>query len=188
MISVLQQGPSEEPVTVAELRQDLRLDDARDEPLLASLITSARLLIEAQTGVRLITQNWEVLMDDWPGDQIALPHWPVQEIASLSLLGGGRHAVDAALYETALDVRPPRLLLKPGASWPRPRRAALGIAIALVAGFGASATDVPSDLRQAVRALAAHWYEHSSWQASGRGQPVPRAVQSLLQPYRALRL
>lgn len=145
-------------------------------------------MIEAQTGVRLMAQSWEVLMDDWPGAQLALPHWPVQTIKSLSLLGNGRQTVAADLYEASLAARPPRLMLKPGASWPRPRRAALGIAIALVAGFGERAEDVPTDLRQAVRVLAAHWYEHSSWQQTGRGQTVPGAVQALMQPYRALRL
>ena len=188
MISVLQQGPRAEPVSVAALRQDLRLDDARDERLLASLITSARLMIEAQTGVRLMSQNWEVLMDDWPGAEIALPHWPVQQITSVSLLGGGRHPVADNLYETHFTVRPPRLMRKPGMSWPAPRRPALGIAIALVAGFGARADSVPADLREAVRVLAAHWYEHSAWQPAGRGQSVPGAVQALMQPYRALRL
>ncbi len=58
--------PAVEPVSLAEARRILRIGHADDDALLAALIGSARRIVEARTGLRLIAQSWAVLRDDWP--------------------------------------------------------------------------------------------------------------------------
>ena len=74
-------------------------------------------------------------------------------------------------------------------AWPTPGRAANGIEIAFVAGYGAAAADVPAPIRQAILLLVAHWHEHREPVAIGDADaPVPPTVSDLLQPYRWVRL
>lgn len=50
MNPILIAGPAVEPVTVAEMRAFLRLDDAAEDELVAVLITTARHRVEAASG------------------------------------------------------------------------------------------------------------------------------------------
>ncbi|BAT61227.1 phage gp6-like head-tail connector protein [Variibacter gotjawalensis] len=49
------------------------------------------------------------------------------------------------------------------------------------------AADVPAALRQAMRLLIAHWYEHRAT-ASDRAAQIPDGVGALIAPYRELSL
>jgi uncharacterized phiE125 gp8 family phage protein len=72
---------------------------------------------------------------------------------------------------------------------PRPGRAVAGIEIDVEAGYGATASDVPEPLKQAIRQLVTHWYENR-----GAGPPdenalrMPASVAALVAPYRVLTL
>lgn len=58
--------------------------------------------------------------------------------------------------------------------------------IRFTAGFGASWGDVPSDLRQAVMMLAAHFYENRNAQPDTGG--LPFGVLVLLEAYRVTQI
>ena len=190
MISFLVNGPLLEPVEVEELRQDLRLD-GDDDLLLSSLITSARILIEANIGVRMISQSWDIMYDGWPtngAQSIKLPYWPISDITGIYTLGNGRDMVDSNIYESELSQRVPQILLRSGFSWPVTKRRQLGVLISVVAGFGNTAADVPEPLKQAIRFLATYWYESRDWQSFGVGKKIPDIVQTLLLPYKKMRI
>ena len=74
MSAILTIGPVREPVEVADLQRHLRLDSG-DDDLLASLISAARMTIEAQSGLRLINQHWRMLIDGWPDASLVLQQW-----------------------------------------------------------------------------------------------------------------
>jgi uncharacterized phiE125 gp8 family phage protein len=191
MALVMTSGPASEPVTVAEAKAHLRLDGAAEDLLIASLILTSRLHIEAALGLALITQSWRLILDRWPEwPEVPIPLRPVQAIASVNILSedGTPAAMPASGY--ILDGRgvPPRLI-RTGARWPAPGRAAAGIEVAFTAGYGAAASDVPAPIRQALLMLVAHWYEHRD--PIEIGSPVlaiPSAVSELLAPYREARL
>lgn len=186
MISVLKRGPAIEPVTVAELRDHLRLD-ADDDKLLRSLISSARLLVEAQTGLRLIEQSWHVLLSAWPGEAVALPHRPVIAVDSIRLVGDTTTTLDPADYEVEADARP-ALIIAGAKGWPAVPRARHGIRIEARFGYGAASGDVPDPLRLAVLMLAAHWYEMDDWHGCNQATSIPGRVEMLIGGYREMRL
>ena len=192
MALVLTSGPGVEPITLAEAKAHLRIDGSVEDTLILSLVITSRLHIEAALGLALITQGWSYFIDAWPpGDQLALPLRPVQSIAAVKLYAADESVVivPADTYLVDGAATPARLVRQGSLTWPAPNRAANGIEIAFVAGYGDAAADVPAPIRQAILLLVAHWHEHREPVAIGApNAPVPSMVAELLQPYRRVRL
>jgi uncharacterized phiE125 gp8 family phage protein len=66
-------GPAAEPVTLADMRAFLRLDDPAEDELVTTLIATARECVEAASGRRLIAQTWRLALDRWPCRRIVDP-------------------------------------------------------------------------------------------------------------------
>ena len=188
MSSLLVTPPALEPVPLAQAKAHLRVSNSDEDQLIAMLIVSARRIVEARSGLLLISQVWSCYDDRWPGDGImALPLAPVSAIEELAVFGEDdvKAVIDGALYYADLASRPPRLLLRGSRLWAPPGRALNGIAVTLTAGFGADPEAVPEPLRQAILVLVAHWYEHR-----GNANPPapPLTLEALIRPYREVRL
>lgn len=198
------------PLSLGELKAQLRLEDdqVQEDALLMAMLRSAVESCERFTGRALMTQTWTLFRDAWPGAPdaalheglseapshelpaagIALPKPPLQSVVHVktydetdvaTIWGAGNYFVDTAR-------EPGRLVARRGGSLPLPTRAANGIEIRFVAGYGADPADVPEALRQGLLMLAAHLYEH-------RGEDPEQAMQAsgafgLWRPYRVLRL
>jgi uncharacterized phiE125 gp8 family phage protein len=189
MTSYLLSGPAAEPVSLAEAHVALRLDDNTQDGLVATLITAARMHVEAVTGRALISQSWRVVLDCLPlGGFIALPVGPVLSVTAITALdsAGAPHALPLDGVSPGLG-EPPRLFLPPGLSLATMLRPAQGIEIDYVAGFGSNATDVPAPLRQAMLLLVAYWFENRE-SLSGTSPGVPAGLDLLIAPYRMVRL
>jgi uncharacterized phiE125 gp8 family phage protein len=189
---ILTSGPAAEPVALADAKAHLRVDGAAEDMLIASLIVTSRLHVEAAAGLALITQGWSWFLDAWPpGPALRLPLRPVQSIAAVRIFDENAvaTALDPATYLLDGAGLPPRLVRQGTLVWPRPGRSANGIEVAFTAGYGNAAADVPPPLRQAILLLVAHWYEHRSpLEPGARVEPVPDMVSDLLAPYRTPRL
>jgi uncharacterized phiE125 gp8 family phage protein len=191
MALVLTSAPAAEPVTLAEAKAHLRLDHAGEDALIATLITTARLHIEAALGLALITQSWSYRLDAWPsGGSIVLPLRPVQSMGAVRVTAADGTVATLAPEGYLLDGAsvPPRLVAT-APPWPRPGLVVQGIEMAFTAGYGNAASAVPPPIRQALLLLVAHWYEHREpVLIGGAAAPVPDTVATLLAPYRMVRL
>lgn len=188
MGAVLIEAPAREPVSLAEARAQLGLAHGDDDALVSTLISAARRVVEARTGLVLMHQHWLCLFDDWPdGGAMALPVAPVAEVEELAVFGEdeAKAVIDPAHYVADLASRPARLMLRGSRAWPRPARVANGIGVKVLAGFGPDPSDVPEPLRQAVLLLVAHFYAQRGSEA---GSGLPLGLAPLLDPYRAVRL
>ena len=188
MALVLTAPPAVEPVTLAEAKAHLRAEDT----LIASLIITSRLHIEAALGLALVTQSWSYFIDAWPrGPQLSLPLRPVQSIGAVKLYAADETVTILPADTYFLDgaATPARLVRQGSLAWPKPGRTASGIEIAIIAGYGNSAVFVPAPIRQAILLLVAHWHEHREPVAIGQANAsVPSTVSDLLLPYRWVRL
>ena len=191
MALVMTSAPAAEPISLAEAKAHLRVDGDEEDALISSLILTSRLHIEAALGIALVTQSWRLVLDRWPKSaSVPVPVHPLQAVAEVRVFAadGTPDVVAAQSYIVDVASTPGRII-RAGASWPPPGRAAGGIEIDFTAGYGADATSVPQPIRQALLLLVAHWYEHRDPIEIGAAETaIPQAVSRLLAPFRSRRL
>ncbi len=180
MSLTLKQGPDAEPVSLAEAQKYLRIEAGEEENLISSLITAARLLIEAQTARVMITQVWTLRARCPASGKIPIPLAPVIRVQNVRRAGQGGALLDISeeQYEVAAENGQTAICLSPGSSG--------RFTIEFEAGFGAQPGDVPQPLRQAVMQAVAAWFEERGAAPAPAGLP-PAAV-ALIAPYRKARL
>ncbi|MFZ7090419.1 head-tail connector protein [Primorskyibacter sp. 2E233] len=193
MILVEETQVPEAALPVDALKQHLRLgsgfaEDNVQDAVLGSFLRAAMASIEARCSKALITRSFVMTLNEWRDATVqVLPVAPVLAITEMTLVDGYGAAtvVDPARYRLEKDTFAPRL--KPRGTF-LPGIASDGaVEIRFEAGFGASFTDLPADLAQAVLLLAAHYYEYRDETALGQGC-MPFGVTSLIARYRPMRL
>jgi len=186
MISYLLAGPAEEPVSLAEARAFLRLDGTAEDGLVTTLIAAARLHLEGTTGRALVRQSWRLVLDRWPMEQaLRLPVSPVLDLVAVRAFDeqDDEHAIGLGQFQ----FEPAGLLVAATVAGMPVLRERLGIEIDYDAGYGA-AGDVPADLKQALLALVAHWFEHRDATVVAASGTAPAGFDRLVAHYRAVRL
>lgn len=168
--------PAVEPVTPAEVLQQLRLEPD-DESLDPNLVIAAREWCEDHQNRAYITQTLELALDRWPCScEIEIPRPKLQSVTSLIYTDKDGAATTWAPSNYSVDDYSfvGRLVKAHGVSWPSVCLAVVnGVKVRYIAGYGDTADTVPTKIKQAITILTMHWYEH------GMCDPPP-AVLSLL--------
>lgn len=175
-------GPTQEPVTLQEAKDHLRLDTDDDDALVQRLIVAARVWVEGQTHRALMTQTWDQTVDyQYPFIQyrpnIKFEINPVQSVSSFQYADGSSPMPTLAADQYIAVTKDHGSYIVPeyGVSWPTVRCVPEAIRIRFVAGY----TDVPEPLKHAIYMLIAHWYENR--EEVGRGTDL---VEPLIAAYR----
>lgn len=167
--------PTEEPVSLAELKEHIKIDGAAEDGALSGYLLAARRMIEARYNLAIVAQGWRLTLGAAPCD-VALPLSPALSVDSVGIVRAGvTETLSPSAYEAVLGARP-RVRLK--AAYPD-----AGLVIAFTAGWP-DAGAVPEELKLAVKTLAAHFYERREGEA-GDGAP---GVVRILSAYRQVRL
>lgn len=181
-------APTVEPLSAAEVKSHIRVDDATDDTLIGDYIEAARNWIEAYTRRQIITASWVCYLDAFPDDTfVKLAYPPLQSITSLKYYdtaGTLQGPWAAANYSVDIASIPGRVHLAYGISWPATRDIPNAVQITFKAGYGDAATSVPEAIRTAMRQLIGHWYERRESVAETKLAEVPQSVERLLWPYR----
>ena len=169
-------APASEPVTLAEAKLYLRVDGTGEDSLITSMIAAAREAAEQYLRRSLITQTWKVAYDDAMPDEVKLPFGPVQSITSVKSItsAGVETTISASTY--TLNAAKDTLCFDASVH-------GFVVEIVYVAGYGASASSVPSSIRLGLMS-------HLSALFDARGQEVaiPPSAVMLYQPFREVRL
>lgn len=181
--------PAAEPLTLAEVKAHLRLDDGEEDALLLSLVAAAREHLERETGLCLMAQSWRLHLDDWPADGIIrIAKSPVQAIQTVTVFDADGEPLQVPLEDHLLDGggRPARLWLRHP---PAPGQAMNGIEIDFAAGYGEAGTDVPDTLKRAMLIHVGHMFAFRGVIPPDR-QPagIPDGYERLVAPFRMRRL
>jgi uncharacterized phiE125 gp8 family phage protein len=171
-------------ISVDELIAHSNIVSGEDSDFLQAKIEAAEKHLEQATGRAFLTQTRTVHFDGFCR-RLELPVSPVQSITSVKYLdrNGVEHTIDPADYTAApLNSDDPAYLYPAsGKSWPM----ADMVTVELVAGYGEASANVPAPLKEAVKQLAAHWYENREAVLVGvNAQAIPLGLFDLIEPYR----
>jgi len=181
---ILVTAPTEEPVSLADVKAHLRIDITDDDALLGTYITVARRFCERYQNRAYITQTWKLVLDDWPDDdEIELPYPPLQSVTSIVYYDteDNDNTLATTVYMVDADSEPGRVTLKYNQTWPyttlRPYN---GIEITYVAGYGDATGDVPENVVHAIKLLVGHLYENREATGIRPLSEIPFTVKALL--------
>lgn len=184
-------APDNEPLTVQQAKDHLRLDTDDDDGLLLDLITASRVWIEGQTHRALITQTWDYGIDGGYSYRkgipyIDLPLNPVASVTSISYVSGAspNPTLSASSYTVAARTHGSYIVPAYNSTWPTP----LAVPDAVVVRFVAGEASCPKPLERAVAMLVTHLYENREPVNTGQGQvivEVPYSIEAMISPYRA---
>jgi len=183
-------APASEPVTRAEAKLFCRVDGDSDDSLFDDVvIPAAREHVELFTGRALINQTLLYSLPEFPACDdgvIRLPKPPLASVTSIAYVDtdGASQTVDS--WQSDIRSSPGRIKPAYDASWPATRDVLNAVTITYVAGYGASGSSVPADIRKALLTLILHFYDERAAIIAGAAAETPKAVDSLLWPYRVL--
>lgn len=178
--------PSIEPVSLDEMKTYLKLDHDHDDLMLSAFLIAARVHLENATNRHFITQTWRLELTIPCGTSIELPLQPVQRVlaAAMQSAQGDLLALDLAGFRLHTNQSPATLKLLEPSCW----RPGSKLLIDLETGFGPQKEDVPAPIRQAIKILAAEWYEKRLVADPASLPQISTTLMTLLSPYRVLRL
>ncbi|ADG70062.1 phiE125 gp8 hypothetical protein (plasmid) [Planctopirus limnophila DSM 3776] len=152
-------APADEPITLADLKRQIRVDTSDEDDQLTAYIKAARELLEEHTERALVTQTRQLYLDRFPSCQtIEIPCTPVTSIESIEYIDptGQLQELDPSSYVADLVSSPARIRPAYGRFWPAIRYQMNAVIVTFEAGQDVD--EVPERAKQAIRLLAGHWY------------------------------
>ena len=177
---VVDTAPTQEPVTLQEVKEYLRVDDATDERVVRPFIESARRFCEEHTGRALMSQTLILYLDAfqdmenplWEGmrtgpylnyykNYIVLPRSPVTSVTHIKTYDDSDTASTFAASNYYVDSarEPARVVLRTGETFPTALRVANAIEVKYVTGY-TSQYSIPEPIRLGIMQHIAYLYEH----------------------------
>lgn len=194
-------APTAEPLSLQEVKEYLRLEDATDERVVQPLITAARIFAEEHMNRALMQQTITLFLDavvdqdeplyegmrtapdlNYYKNYIVLPKSPVQSVTSVKTFDDNDTATTMATSKYYVDTvrEPGRIVLRTGETFPTALRVANAIEVIYVAGY-TSAFAIPEPIRMGMLQHIAYLYEHRGDMYEAQGGPA--IMKSLYAPF-----
>lgn len=181
-------APTGYPVTLTEVEAHLRLTPGENEGpnyVLDALIAAATQHMDGWGGTLgrcLLTQVWEIQIDDW-SRCVRLP-FPDVSAATVSYtdVNDAAQTVDSALFDIRTDTGGSYVRFRDDFTYPALADDSL-IAVQMTAGYGA-ASAVPMPIKYAILMHIATLYDHRWSVTDGSEMPLPHGYEALLTPVR----
>jgi uncharacterized phiE125 gp8 family phage protein len=178
--------PFTEPVTLAEAKTQLRIDFTDLDTPIGNMIRGGRQWVEKQTGLALVDQTLEMLLQGYPNDDVIRLTPPVITVVSFEYTDDNgayqTHSAGAYVLDTAGKF--PRILPAYGVTWSATLAQTNSLRVRWRAGFvedgspTQSITLVPEPLRQAILLHVQAMHERENMAV------LLETAELLCQPYR----
>lgn len=199
-------APASEPVSTAEAKTHLRVGHSSDDTYIDALVSTARQVIEARTGMRLFTQTVELRADSF--DELGLGHvsypptagyrstgnWYSSDNDVISLRCAPVQSVDSVKYYSSSNVDstfssddywtdlvsvPCRIQVTSSDVWPTTNNRIGNVRIRMTAGWSDTA-DIPEIFKTAIKLLVGHYYENREQVTDVRLMEIPEGIQNII--------
>lgn len=180
-------APAVTAVSLSEAKAHLRVEHTTDDAYITTLIAVAEAMIDGPSGigVAMTTQTWTITFDGFLPMPLYLPLWPVQSVSSITYVDsdGDTQTLNSALYQFAKG-NPAVIDRALGAALPAVRRQLNAATVTFVAGFGATASSVPADLRHALLLMIGHLYHRRETTNDKQVYETPLGYTALTERFR----
>jgi uncharacterized phiE125 gp8 family phage protein len=152
-----------EPVTIQEAQDQLRVDSDADQENVDLLIRAAREQFERDTDYVLTTQTWKYVAGSFPQGVICLRKSNISSIDSVQYVdeNGDTQTFDASNYNTSIREDLSYIALNDGSSWPDTKTGQLdSVIVNFTAGYSDPPVNCKYDIKQAIRLLITHFYDN----------------------------
>lgn len=190
---VLRTAPTGLAADLTQTKSFLKVEGSDEDTLITALIKAVTERLETETGLKFITQKWDIYYDHFPSkpvddwwdgvrdgalsqlytssDTIDLPFGRLNSIAAFKTIDESDTEYTFAASNYSLDTTGPfgRIGLKIGQVWPQTiLKPFNGIKIEEATfGFGATYLSVPEAIQQAIKMTVAKLYENRGDNSSG---------------------
>lgn len=188
-----QTEPTVEPITLAEAKAHLRVDDTNSDAEITAMIRAAREWVESYLDRSLVYTQWKATYDTFPWE-FELPRPPIATAGTATattvtytLETGSTATLSATTYRVDRAATPGVIRTVYGGTWPGHLADQNAISVTWWGGYGANSSDVPATIRHAMLMLIGHWYDGARQATLSSGavpQDVPFGVVSLLDSQR----
>jgi uncharacterized phiE125 gp8 family phage protein len=170
--------PTQEPITLAQAKEHLRVDGTDEDDVISNLILTARKYCETYQNRAYAQQTIELTLDNWPDclEPIELPRPPLISVESVKYYttDNAENVWDISQYYVDYDNEPGRISPNYSVIYPSDvLRPINGIKVRYTAGYapkiinnsdGSTSADycanVPQTVKQAMLLLIGDWYEN----------------------------
>lgn len=190
-------APVVEPVTLAEARKHLRIEDdvTVEDDMISDWIVAAREACEEETGRCFVSSQWDMRVDtqseDWGVGPLYLPRSPLISVDGIYYVDedGVEQTLTSTLYQVDLYSEPGRIVRAFNQLWPTMRSQMDGFRVRFTAGYPAGSPDtaaaenVPRRVKSAMKLMIGHLYANREAVLVGtRAQAVelPQGAKDLL--------
>src|SRR5262245_8361145 len=185
--------PTDKPVTLAQLKDHLRIEQGwtEEDNELTNQLDAAIAYVDGYYGIlgrALEIQEWNYITDVFPcgAQPMLIPLGPVLTVVQVAYddSDGVVQIIDPADYELDLTSNRQWILIDIDIGWPSPTfESANSVRINFTAVYvrNGDASTVPDSIQQAIKLLAQHFYDR-------KGEVIPPAIGALLDPWRWLRV
>lgn len=184
---VLITAPTAEPVTLAEAKAHLRVDNSDSDTLITALIVAARERAETETRRALITQTWDLYRDAFPSWELIVPKPLLQTVTSITYTdsNGVTQTLATDQYLVDSNSEPGRITPAYGLVWPSTRWQTNAVKVRFVAGY-ADAAAVPQSIKSWMLLAIGSMFENRESELTGSISKQLEFVCGLLDPYRVV--
>lgn len=173
-----------EPVSLADMKEFMKVDLSDENDIITSMIKSARISIENYCGIGLITKTYDYYFDE-ASDVIKIPLPPLQSVTTFvyNNTSYSETEISSSNYKVfTFDRFEGEIIKLPTYTYPSDIPSYRAFRIRYVNGYGDVATDVPSTILEALKLTVSHWFENRE------SQELPPEAIRLIQQYKQYRV
>jgi len=195
--------PTQEPLTLQEVKEYLRVEDNTDERNVRPLIETARRFAEEHLNRTLVQTTYRLFLDTlqdhedplWEGMQtgpditfyknyINIPKSPLVSVTHIKTYNDSDEATTFAASNYYVDDarEPGRIVLRKGQTFPTALRVANAIEVEFVAGYS-SVSAIPEPIKIGMLQHIAFMYEHRGDMGDSGGAKFPPMIKGAYAPY-----